>query len=54
MMKSFLIALSMLVVSSFLFGLMANDAIRGLGIGFMISLITFVFFETVYFDTKKD
>ncbi|WP_157947372.1 hypothetical protein [Staphylococcus equorum] len=52
--KSFSIAIAMLVASSIFFGLLANDGIRGLGIGFMISLITYVFFEYEFFSIKKD
>lgn len=52
--KSFVIAVIMLITSSTFFSLMANDVIRGIGIGTMISIVTFIYFEFEFFDTKKD
>lgn len=52
--KSFLTAVGMLITSSIVFGLLFNDAISGLSIGTMISLLTFIFFEYCdFFAIKK-
>ncbi|HJG40246.1 hypothetical protein [Staphylococcus sp. GDB20D115P1] len=50
--KSFLIALAMFIVTTILIS-MISDAIAGFGLGWILGLATFVFFEFVYYDDEK-
>ncbi|MDN5613210.1 MAG: hypothetical protein L0G33_06475 [Staphylococcus equorum] len=52
-MKSFLLALGMFITASLSVAFL-SDAVRGVGIGFMLALITYVFFEYEFFQIKKD
>lgn len=51
--KSFLIALFAWVVFSLFFTFAGINFITAVGIAFVISIVTYVFFEYVYYDEKK-
>lgn len=53
-MKSFYIALAMFIISSFIIALITSNAVIGIGIGYLLALLTFVFFEYEFFQIKKD
>ncbi|MEX2955520.1 hypothetical protein AB4M78_03425 [Staphylococcus pasteuri] len=51
--KSFLIALFAWVVFSLFFTFAGINFITAVGIAFVISIVTYVFFEYIYFDNEK-
>lgn len=53
--KSFWIAYLMFMVVTLIISLVVGNAVPGFGLGFFIAIITFVFFEYIYFvdDEKK-
>lgn len=53
MSKSFLIAFSMWIVSTLLISILTFNAVTGLGWGVIIGILTYIFFEYIYFDAKK-
>lgn len=52
-MKSFYIALAMFIVSSFIIALITSNVVTGMGLGSMLALATYVFFEYEFFQIKK-
>ncbi|MCU5745879.1 hypothetical protein N9R04_03970 [Staphylococcus sp. SQ8-PEA] len=53
-MKSFLIANAMFVVTSLIFALLLNDAIKGVACGALLAMMTYLFFSDHFFQIKKD
>ncbi|AMG33646.1 hypothetical protein [Staphylococcus saprophyticus] len=53
MSKSFLIAFAMWVVSTLLISILTANAVIGLGWGVMLGILTYVFFEYMFYDEKK-
>ncbi|MDW4215558.1 hypothetical protein QI212_05930 [Staphylococcus saprophyticus] len=53
MSKSFLIAFSMWIVSTLLISILTFNAVTGLGWGVIIGILTYIFFEYIYFDAQK-
>ncbi|PTU82090.1 hypothetical protein BUZ67_04130 [Staphylococcus pasteuri] len=51
--KSFLIALLAWMVFTLAFTFAGINFITAVGIAFVISIVTYVFFEYVYYDEKK-
>ncbi|MDW3976928.1 hypothetical protein AB6F13_01370 [Staphylococcus saprophyticus] len=52
-MKEFLISFAMWILTSLIAALLTNDGITGIGIGTLVAIITYVFFEYCYKDIKK-
>lgn len=52
-MKEFLLATTMWILTSLIAALLTNDGITGLGIGMIVGILTYVFFEYCYKDIKK-
>ena len=53
-MKSFYIAVSMFITASLFIALITSNVITGVGLGSMLALATYVFFEYEFFQIKKD
>ena len=53
-MKSFYIAVAMFITSSFIIALITSNAVTGIGIGYLLAFVTYVFFEYEFFQIKKD
>lgn len=53
-MKSFYIAVAMFMTSSLFTALITSNIVTGMGIGIMLALVTYVFFEYEFFQIKKD
>ncbi|WP_436860415.1 hypothetical protein [Staphylococcus caeli] len=53
MSNSFYIAFAMFLVSLFVISMLTSNAVTGLGYAWMLSILTYVFFEYVFKDTKK-
>ncbi|MGP5091087.1 hypothetical protein [Staphylococcus equorum] len=52
-MKSFLLATVMWILISLIVALLTNHGVTGFGVGTMAALVTYVFFEYMYYDEKK-
>lgn len=52
--KSFYIAVAMFILSSFIIALITSNAVTGIGIGYILAFVTYVFFEYEFFQIKKD
>ena len=52
-MKSFYIAVAMFIISSFIIALITSNAVTGIGIGYLLAFVTYVFFEYEFFQIKK-
>jgi hypothetical protein len=51
--KSFYIAVAMFILSSFIIALITSKAVTGIGIGYILAFVTYVFFEYEFFQIKK-
>lgn len=51
--KSFYIAIAMFVVASLFITLITCNVVTGIGLGSMLALATYVFFEYEFFQIKK-
>lgn len=52
-MKEFLLAVAMWIATSVIIALLTNDGLTGVGVGTIAAILTYVFFEYSYKDTKK-
>jgi hypothetical protein len=52
--KSFYIAVTMFITASLFIALITSNVITGIGLGSMLALATYVFFEYEFFQIKKD